>query len=249
MRLSALMLVAVIGLAACDHPNSPFTVSTPTSASASPPPPPPRTGPLPTPTGSSTVVGIVTVRTPLGDRPLSGANVNAWIQTATFGYSYMYANGPRLSDVDGRYELSNLPEGAELQLQVYKDGYVQQCAAPPLVVVGGQMHMDLQLVARANVSASADTVPLSAPGFRLISGIVYELTNDGRRPAPDAFVDYEPTEDSPAAVTRTDAAGRFLLCGISQTRTVTIGASNGFNRAGYQQVPPGPDANIEVEIK
>src|SRR6266498_1026120 len=83
------------------------------------------------------VLGMVTERTPLGDRPLSGANVNAWIQTGTFGYSYMWAYGPRLTDVEGRYELSNLPEGAELQLQVCKDGYVQQCAAPPLVV-GGQ---------------------------------------------------------------------------------------------------------------
>src|SRR6266508_4404595 len=179
MRLAALMLVAVIGLAACDRPTSPSAVSTPRSA------PPPQTGPPPTPTGSSAVAGIVTERTPLGDRRLSGANVNAWIQTGTFGYSYMWANGPRLSDVEGRYELSNLPEGAELQLQVYKDGYVQQCAAAP-IVVGGQMHMDLQLVARANVSASADTVPPSAPGFRLISGVVYELTNDGRRPAPEA---------------------------------------------------------------
>jgi hypothetical protein len=235
-------LVFAVFTDACGDHGSATTSPSPTSA------PPPRTGPLPTPTGSSAVAGVVTERTPLGDRPLSGANVNAWIQTGTFGYSYMWANGPKLSDVEGRYELSNLPEGAELQLQVYKDGYVQQCAAPPLVV-GGQMHMDLQLVARANVSASADTVPPSAPGLRLISGVVYELTNDGRRPAPDAFVDYELTDDSPAAITRADAAGRFLLCGISQTRTVTIGASIGFNRVAYQRVPPGPNANIEVEIK
>jgi hypothetical protein len=242
MRFAALILVSVIGLAACDQPHSPSAVSTPTSA------PSPRTGSPPTPAGSATVSGIVTERTPLGDRPLSGANVNAWIQTGTFGYSYMWANGPRLSDAEGRYELSHLPEGAELQLQVYKDGYVQQCAAPPLVV-GGQMRLDLQLVARANVSASGDTVPPSAPGFRLISGVVYELTNDGRRPVPDAFVDYEPSDDSPAAITRTDAAGRFLLCGISQTRMVTIGASISLNRVTYQRVPPGPDANIDVEIK
>ena len=242
MRLAAFILVSVIGLAACGQPHSPSAVSTPATA------PSPRTGSLPTPAGSATVSGIVTERTPLGDRPLSGANVNAWIQTGTFGYSYMWANGPRLSDVEGRYELSHLPEGAELQLQVYKDGYVQQCAAPPLVV-GGQLHMDLQLVTRANVSASADTVPPPAPGFRLISGVVYELTNTGRRPVPDAFVDYEPSDDSPAAITRTDAAGRFLLCGISQTRMVTIGASISLNRVAYQRVPPGPDANIDVEIK
>ena len=240
MRLTALMLAAAIGLAGCDQPNSPSVVPAPTSAA--------RTGPPPTPTGASTVAGIVMERTPLGDRPLGGANVNGWIQTVSFGYSYMWANGARLSDAEGRYELNNLPEGAELQLQVYKDGYVQQCAAPPLVI-GGQMRLDVQLVARASVSASADTVPPSAPGFRLISGVVYEVTNDGRRPAPDAFVDYEPIDDFPAAITRTDAAGRFLLCGIPQTPTVTVGASIGFNRVAYQRVPPGRDTNVEVEIK
>jgi hypothetical protein len=37
-------------------------------------------------------------------------------------------------------------------VQLYSDGYVQQCSAPPLVV-GGRMQMDLQLAARADVGA------------------------------------------------------------------------------------------------
>src|SRR6185312_8223490 len=110
-------LVFAVLTNACGDRGSVTTSPSPTSA------PPPRTGPPPTPTGSSAVAGIVTERTPLGDRPLSRANVNAWIQTGTFGYSYMWANGPRLSDTQGRYELAGLPGGADLQMQVYKDGY------------------------------------------------------------------------------------------------------------------------------
>jgi hypothetical protein len=241
MRLAALGLVAVLGLAACGQPSTPSPVTPPVST------PPVQTGPS-IPTGSSKITGIVTERTPSGERPVSGANVNAWVQTGTFGYSYMWANGPRLSDAQGRYELAGLPGGADLQVQVYKDGYVQQCAAPPLVV-GGEMQLDLQLVARAHVSASRASVPPSPFGLRFVTGVVYELTNDGRRPAPDAFVDYEPIEDSPAALTRTDAAGRFLLCGIPEARTVTISTALGPSRVAYVRVPPGPDADVEIEIK
>ena len=168
----------------------------------------------------------------------------------------MWANGARHSDGDGRYELDSLPEGAEVQLQVYNvdgpDGstasFLQQCAAPP-VVANGRTHVDAQLVSRVYVSASTDAVPAQAPGFRLISGVIYELTADGRRPAPDAFVDYEPMDDFIAAATRTDAAGRFLLCGIPDSRTVTIGAWIEPSRFAYQRVPPGAAAHIELEIR
>jgi hypothetical protein len=144
--------------------------------------------------------------------------------------------------------MTNLPKGASLQLEVYKQAYVQQCASPQLLVDRNH-HLDAQLVSSASVSASSDSVPRSAPGFRLISGVLYEVTPEGRRPARDAFVDYEPTPDSPAAITYTDMNGRFLLCGIPQERTATIGAALGSGRFAYSSVPPGPDASIEIEIK
>jgi hypothetical protein len=164
------------------------------------------------------------------------------------GYSYMWAHGPRLTDGAGRFELPNLPQGASVQLQVYKEGYVQQCAAAPFVATG-QHRLDAQLVRRENVSAARDSVPPSAPGYRLVSGVVYEITSEGRRPAPQAFVDYEPVMDSPAALTYTDALGRFLLCGIPQAGRATIGAALSVGRRyAYREVPPGLDAEIEIEI-
>lgn len=240
MRVATLLLISLVCLAGCNQPLEPSAVNAPIST-------PSRTGPPPVPTGSNSLTGMITERTPQGDRPLSGANVNAWIQTATMGYSYMWANGPQLSDPRGRYELRNLPGGATVQLQVYKQGYVQQCAAPQFVV-NGDRQMDAELVARANISASPDSVPRSALGFRLVMGAVYEMTREGRRPAADVGVDYEPYMDSPAALTYTDAQGRFLLCGIPQTHAAVIGTGLGINRVVYREVPPGPDAVIEIDI-
>jgi hypothetical protein len=244
MRAALFLLIPLACLAACNH-----SPTAPSAATASTPsPPPPTTGAPPIPTGSHSLTGVITEKGPQGDRPLGGANVNAWVQTSTIGYSYMWAHGPRLTDSDGRYQLTNLPQGATVQLEVYKQGFVQQCAAPQFVV-NGQHHLDAQLVARTNVSASRDSVPPSAAGFRIVSGVVYEITNEGRRPAPEAFVDYEPTMDSPAALTYTDALGRFLLCGIPEARPAMIGAALGAGRFAYKEVPSGLDAEIEIEIR
>jgi hypothetical protein len=247
MRISAMLLIPVVALAACSQPTSPSAVATPPAA-----PPPtsavPAPGAPPLPRGPFALTGIITERTPRGEQPVGAANVNVWVQTATIGYSYWYANGPQMTDSQGRYQLANLPADATLHFDTWKDGFVQQCAAPQLVA-NGDLRLDAQLVSRANVSASPDSVPGPAPGFRLISGVVYELTADGRGMASNAFVDYEPLEDFPAATTYTDAQGRFLLCGIPQARNATIGASLGMGRVAYRSVPAGTDASIEIEIK
>jgi hypothetical protein len=173
--------------------------------------------------------------------------VNAWIQLATVGYSYWYAHGKQTADAAGRYELDNLPVGARIYFQVWKEDHAQQCASPPLIS-DRDLSLDAQLVARAHISSSPDAVPPSPPGLRLVSGVVYEVIADGRRPASNVFVDYEPVSDFPAAVTYTDAEGRFLLCGIPSAESASIGAGQGF-RVGYREVPPGPDATIEIEIR
>jgi len=234
MRLATLLL-SLVFVAACSQPQEPSEVTTPISTPGPSVPP-----------GSSTLIGTITERTPQGDRPVGGASVNAWVQTSGIGYSYWWAHGALYADSGGRYELRNLPLGATVQLEVYKPGYVSQCAAPPYMVNGDQQ-IDAQLVARTNISPSPESVPLSAPGFRLIMGVVYEMTKDGRRPAADAGVDYEPYMDSPAALTYTDAQGRFLLCGIPTTRVATIGTGLG-ERVVYREVPQGADAVIDIEI-
>ena len=107
-------------------------------------------------------------------RPLVGANVNAWVDTdPLLGYSYMWANGAQLSDDGGRFALGGLPDSARVMVEHhYKSGYVQQCAAPPLVM-DADATVDIELIPRSLVSVSPEEVR-SGPGFRSISGVMYK---------------------------------------------------------------------------
>ena len=201
----------------------------------------PQVGGRPTfPVGPFVVSGAVTDAV----SPIAGANVNAWVSTPGISYSYMYAHGPLLSDGAGRYHMTDLPDGAHLWFQVYKDGYVQQCAAPS-VITNGDLIMDLGLVAKSNVTASATQ---AAPaGLRWVSGTIVEITPTGKKPVAGAFVDFEPLEDLNVANTYSDAAGRFALCGLPQNESVTLGAGLG-GRVTYAKVPPGETTGIEITL-
>jgi hypothetical protein len=175
--------------------------------------------------------------------PIAGANVSAWVITPGISYSYMYAHGPLLSDGAGRYRMMNLPNGAQLWFQVYKEGYVQQCAAPSMMIQG-DLTMDLGLVAKSNVTTSATQ---AAAGLRWISGTIVEITPAGKEPVAGAFVDFEPLEDLNVANTYTDAAGRFALCGLPQNDSVTLGAGLA-GRVVYAKVPPGQTTGVEITL-
>ena len=194
-----------------------------------------------------TIRGIVTERLVGGGlRPMPGVNVNAWVDTGRFGYSYAWwANGGRRTDGAGRYELTGLPGSAVVIVDAWTDGhdYVQQCAAPP-TRMEADTTVDLQLVSRENVSSSPAQVPL-APGFRFVSGVIFENTPAGKRPVRGVHVDYEPVMDSPAARTFTDANGRYLLCGIPADNPAVIGAGlNG--RAAYATAQPGQTTGVDL---
>ena len=105
--------------------------------------------------------------------------------------------------------------------------------------------MDLALVSKANLTASTTQ---SAPGLRSVSGTIVEMTSAGKQPVAGAFVDWEPLEDFPAAVTYSDGAGRFALCGLPQDETVRLGASFVFGRVGYANIPSGQTAGVEITL-
>jgi hypothetical protein len=220
-----------------------------TSPTAPAPVPPPLFGsPFPpgTTSGPDSVTGVVTETTTQSPRPVSGVSVSAWVDLGRMAYSYQWANGRRTTDASGRYELTNLPDGANVTLQIWKDGYVQQCAAPTFTT-SGTTTLDLRLVSRALVSADRASVPAPAPGFRHVSGVVYDNTPDGKRPVPGAPVDFEPFEDFPAAVTYSDAQGRYLLCGLPDGTAATLSASLTTARVAYITVPPHQTA-IDIEL-
>jgi hypothetical protein len=220
---------------ACNNPeSSPMAPTRTTSAPAATAGPPVATGPY-------IVSGVVSD----GARPIEGANISAWIDQGGSGYSYMWAHGPLLTDADGRYQLAGLPAQVKVWLQTWKDGHVQQCAAPQVTLLG-DTRVDVQLVSKANLSASSGQTP--AAGFRSVSGVIFEITAAGKQPVAGAFVDYEPFMDFPAAITFSDDAGRYLLCGVPEGRTVDILASLGIHRVAWVSVPSGQSTGIDITL-
>jgi hypothetical protein len=156
----------------------------------------------------------------------------------------MWAHGRLLTDAAGRYRLIGLPAQVKVWLQTWKDGYVQQCAAPQVTLLG-VTRVDAQLISKASLSASS--AQPSAPGFRSVSGVVYESTEAGKRPVAGAFVTYEPLMDFPAAVTITDATGRYLLCGLPDEQAALIGTAVG-RRGAWVSAPPGQSTGIDITL-
>ena len=190
--------------------------------------------------GTYTISGQVTERNATGDVTSAGAYVNAWIQQSNFGYAYWYRHGQIVADDSGRFRLPSVPAGATAQLQVWKDGFVQQCAAP-LVTIQSDVRIDGQLVALDKLSVLSPPEP--AAGFRHVSGVV----SDDGKPIAGAFVDYEPIMDYVGAFTFTDKGGRFLLCGLPMNQTVTLGV--GFEgRAVWVEVPPGQSDGVAISL-
>jgi hypothetical protein len=227
---SIALLAAGCGSGPALVPSAPTTANTPGVFGPTP---------IPVITGPYAISGVVAE----SGRPIAGANVSAWVNQGTFGYSYMWAHGALLTDGGGRYRMTGLPANVGVWLQVYKDGYVHQCAAAP-VTLQGDMAMDLALVSTANLTTSSTQ---SAPGFRSVSGTIVEMTSAGKQPVAGAFVDWEPLEDFPAAVTHSDGAGRFALCGLPQDETVRLGTFSG-GRVAYANIPPGQTAGVEITL-
>ena len=232
-RLTRCAFAAAVIVAACTGEDDPLRAVTP--------PLPNDTARVVSPS-TYTLSGVVTERTVSGVRASARAFVNAWIQGATGGYSYWYRHGQITADDSGRYRLPLIPSGTTARLQVWKDGYVQQCAAPPLSLQR-DMNLEAQLVARAALSSSIASVPAPSPGFRNVSGIV----SDADGPIAEAFVDYEPLMDFPAAFTFSDHAGRFLLCGLPDAESITIGVGVA-GRGAWVTVPPGQNTDVEIRL-
>jgi hypothetical protein len=196
------------------------------------------------PPGNGAVSGVVYDATT--GQPLAGVSYSAWVETASLDYSYMWATGPHQTDAGGHYQLAGLAN-ATVHLQLWKDGYEQQCASPPVSVVGGDTALDAQMVAGAQLFTTS-AAWMTSPGTRVVSGTVYLETNGTQAPVAGAFVDFEPFEDFPAAVTNSDSQGRYLLCGLPATASAPLGASVGV-RSTYLTVPPDQTTGVDLVIK
>lgn len=188
------------------------------------------------------MTGSVVERTPQGTRAISDAAVNLWVDAGRYGYSYWWANGQVHSGADGSFQLPNLPAASGLAA-VWKEGYVQQCAAPALSL-SANPNLEVSLTARANLMIDPQEVPASVPG-RVVSGRILENGPSGTQPVAGAFIDFEPIPDYPAASTYSDAAGRYLLCGMTDG-SIGVGAAG--HSVTYVTVPRDQGLNVSLDI-
>jgi hypothetical protein len=193
-------------------------------------------------TGPYIITGVVADES---GRPIAGASPDA---CCVSGGTYSHWQKPGVTDANGRFQMTGIPGGTLLWFRVFKDGYVPQCAAPP-VTVQGDLAIALPLVSTANLTATAP----SAPGFRSVSGTIVTATTIGKEAVAGAVVAFSPYEDFEPAWTYSDQAGRFALCGFPLNETVTIGAfvrtASVPSLRGYVTVPPGQTTDVELVLQ
>jgi hypothetical protein len=151
-----------------------------------------------------------------------------------------------LADGAGHFELTGIQESATVLLQVWAGGYLQQCASPPVKMVA-DAQLNVELVSLARVSASPDSVPPPAAGFRSISGRILQPVATVTQPVAGALVDFEPVMDFPAAMTVADGAGGYVLCGIPDGEPVEICAGKG-PQVSCVSVPAGQSAGVDITL-
>jgi hypothetical protein len=192
---------------------------------------------------SSTLGGLVTERTPQGDRPLANWPVKAWVEAE---------NADRIftTDAQGRYQLDRLPIATRVWPEVGAMAAWSRCALV-VTTVAGQVTYDMLV---AHDVFSSTSVP-DAPGFRTISGLVYDLSPPGRRPMAGAYVTYNLTWAAGGSFgtrnvigTVSDPEGRFRVCGLPEASGGLVIATDFESRRGERPVPPGPSVNIEIEV-
>ena len=153
-----------------------------------------------------TLSGTVYESTRDGRRPLAGAPLD-------ISLDYQARSPITTTDADGRYSFmgSSL---AKLNVRVEKAGYSQPCRAA--IALSADRVMDVYVVADATLSV--DGVPASMPVIQpTLSGTVFERASEGVRTVPGVKVigDFSAGLGwGPSATTVTDAAGRYLLCGV-----------------------------------
>lgn len=194
------------------------------------------------PKGPYVVTGVVAE----GGVPIAGASVNAWVYDPKMGmsYSYMWVNGGVLTDAQGNFRMPKLPAGGRVWFVAYKDGYLQQCAAPSFYI-DRDTTTTLSLVSIASLATSTSRPEMA--GFRSVSGVVDEITPAGKRPVAGAYVNFVTDAEFDFATTRTDADGRFLLCGLPANELASIWTSVGNVTSGVK-VPPGQTTPVEITL-
>jgi len=209
-RMMIVALLAPMTLACRDHASPPLTPSAPLVPMQ------------PSPPAAFTLSGVVYEISVDGRRPVADAQIDVSVE---------YQSWPpkTVSDAEGRYRISGM--SGSLKVIAGKAGYSQPCRTP--VALTADRVVDIYLVPDAILSTTG--VPSSFPVVQpTLSGFVFEETPNGRSPIAGASVVGDFTGGlgwAPSAATRSDAAGRYLLCAVAD---IGLGLALLVDSPGYQ---------------
>lgn len=208
--VAVLTICAVLTSVACD--GSPKSFLLPVA-------PTPPTVSMPVPElPHANVSGTVWIHDADAVRPYAGARLSVWFQTSRQGGGLPTA----VADSNGRY-LFRAEVGSRLRINVLGPEY-QPCAVT--VEVSGDVTRDVRAVSdRQQLGASLPPQLLSQSPT--LSGVVFEVTPEGRRALSDVSLDLVTADGGEIwmARTLTGSDGRYVLCGLAGDRSAYLNAS------------------------
>jgi hypothetical protein len=169
---------------------------------------PPVGGP---PLSSRTITGSVWLYSPTERHPLACVDVGIWLELPRAAHPA----GSVKSDRTGRFSFETSSD-ALVRLYTHPNDLYQPCLTTVRV---DQTEATVRLVAESDILQARDW-----PDFmveRLLSGTIFEALPTGRLPISDASIQVDGVygDGRPLADTRSDADGRFRVCGLEGTST------------------------------
>ena len=202
------------------------------------------TAPVPPPPALANVSGTVWIHDASGVRPYAGASMFAWVEMNR-------SQGPMgraVTDSDGRY-LFRPQTGSVLRIFANYPEY-QPCAVT--LDVSGDLTHDVHIVSnRDQLGARLPQALLSQSPT--LSGVVFEITPEGRRVLSDVHVMFDFTGGAAEVVTAstlTDSDGRYVLCGLSHDKTGALFGSKPDYPPFFKRVQlTGATTTLDVELQ
>ena len=220
-------------------------------------PPPAATSPTPSPnpafpsgptfpTGTQRISGEVLV-IGQGSGAAAGAWVNIWVQLANgSGYSYVWSHGGSyvVADAQGQWtSWADLPD-AELTILTTHGGH-QPCAA--IVDSSSKDPIRLEVIPEE----AFDTVEPPRPSIARdpsLTGMVYEMTPEGRKPVSGAMIWIEHGFEIQTARALTGREGRYYVCNLPP-EVVVYATKAGYVMASVWPVDTSKGVPLDIELR
>jgi hypothetical protein len=200
---------------------------------------------LPEPAETANVSGTFWIHDSGGRQPLVGASLGVWVETARWGGGL---GRPVVTDAEGRYTF-RAPLASSVRIIVAASPPYQPCAAT--LTVNGDVTRDVHTV-RDREQLGARLPPQFLSQIPTLSGVVFEVTPEGRRFVSEAHLELVTADGGEIALadTLTDRDGRYVLCGLERDPSFFLYVSKpGYTLFGKGVVLTGNATTFDVELQ